>query len=357
VRHDPSIRKIVLTRRRRIELDGENVVVCPLDSPEGQYHLLRAKQIFVKHSPRINAKYPISAKLHNFINLWHGIPLKRFGPASLDMDQKLDWVYRENRDCRAVISSSKVDALAMASAFYPLPYRDVWITGLPRNDFIVCPDHRLPADFRMQGQQLASDLAGRRLVLFAPTFKNAQADGYYRFSEDEIAWLRDWLQASNAVLGVREHMADNANAYRAQLSPLGALDLSARHYPNIEVLYRQASMLLTDYSSCAIDFSLTGRPAISFAYDFEHYAGTERGLFYDLDHVFPGPVCRDFQALANAMEDALSPSNALVATRWRRRFFFDYVDDGSARRVVSRVRSLYIGDNLGTDRVQGKHAA
>ena len=37
--------------------------------------------------------------------------------------------------------------------------------------------------------------------------------------------------------------------------------------------------------------------------------------------------------------------------------FFDYVDDGSARRVVSRVRSLYIGDNLGTDRVQGKHAA
>src|SRR5690606_19403355 len=316
VRHDPSIRKIVLTRRRGIELDGENVVVCPLDSPEGQYHLLRAKHIFVKHSPRINAKYPISAKLHNFINLWHGIPLKRFGPASLDMEQKLDWVYRENRDCRAVISSSKVDALAMAAAFYPLPYRDVWITGLPRNDFIVCAESRLPADFVEEGSRLETERAGRKLVLFAPTFKNAQEGGYYRFAAPEIAWLRDWLEANDAVLGVREHMADSAHAYRAQLASLGALDLSSKRYPNIEVLYRQAAMLITDYSSCAIDFMLTGRPSVSFAYDLEHYAGTERGLFYDLEHVFPGPVCRDFAQLSGALESLRDGDSDTSACAW-----------------------------------------
>jgi len=340
VRDDPSIRKIVLTRGRRVSLDGENVVVCPLDSPEGQYHLLRAKQIFVKHSPRINAKYPISAKLHNFINLWHGIPLKRFGPASLDMEQKLDWVYRENRDCRAVISSSKVDALAMAAAFYPLPYREVWITGLPRNDFIVCPESRLPSDFLEEGRRLEAERAGRKLVLFAPTFKNAQADGYYRFSEEELDWLRNWMAANDAVLGVREHMADRAHSYHAQLALLGALDLSAKRYPNIEVLYRQASMLLTDYSSCAIDFSLTGRPVISFAYDFEHYAGTERGLFYDLDHVFPGPVCRDFASLSVALSGGFEGARDPVEAGLRHRTFFDYDDDGSARRVAHRVRAL-----------------
>jgi len=340
VRDDPSIRKIVLTRGRRVSLDGENMVVCPLDSPEGQYHLLRAKQIFVKHSPRINAKYPISAKLHNFINLWHGIPLKRFGPASLDMEQKLDWVYRENRDCRAVISSSKVDALAMAAAFYPLPYRDVWITGLPRNDFIVCPESRLPSDFLEEGRRLEAERAGRKLVLFAPTFKNAQADGYYRFSDDELDWLRGWLQANNAVLGVREHMADRAHAYYAQLAPLGALDLSAARYPNIEVLYRQSAALVTDYSSCAIDFMLTGRPAISFAYDFEHYAGTERGLFYDLDHVFPGPVCRDFASMKVALDRSLRADMTPAVQTWRKRFFFEHDDSYNAWRVVWNVRRL-----------------
>src|SRR5690606_5661721 len=240
VRHDPSIRKIVLTRRRRIELDGENVVVCPLDSPEGQYHLLRAKQIFVKHSPRINAKYPISPKLHNFINLWHGIPLKRFGPASLGLsNRELEAIGRENRLCRAVISSSKVDALAMAAAFHPLRYQDVWITGLPRNDFILRDEQLLPGDFRQELTRLDEEIGGRRLVLYAPTFRSDQEAGSYRFSEGELAWLHGWLERTGSVLGVREHMADTGQSYARQLSGLGALDLSARRYPNIEVLYRR----------------------------------------------------------------------------------------------------------------------
>ena len=154
-------------------------------------------------------------------------------------------------------------------------------------------------------------------------------------------WLRDWLEANDAVLGVREHMADSAHAYRAQLASLGALDLSSKRYPNIEVLYRQASLLVTDYSSCAIDFMLTGRPSVSFAYDLEHYAGTERGLFYDLEHVFPGPVCRDFAQLATTL-DAFGKGRQVVPADLdlRRQTFFDFDDDGSAWRVASRVRSL-----------------
>jgi len=89
---------------------------------------------------------------------------------------------------------------------------------------------------------------------------------------------------------------------------------------------------------------LTGRPAISFAYDFEHYAGSERGLFYDLDHVFPGPVCRDFGQLADAMERLGESCELQEDMSLRRQTFFDYGDDGSAWRVVSRVRALYFDD-------------
>src|SRR5678816_3948461 len=103
-----------------------------------------------------------------------------------------------------------------------------------------------------------------------------------------MTFLRDWLRRHNAVLGVREHMADKARTYSRMLSSLDILDLSSARYPNIEMLYREAALLVTDYSSCAIDFMLTGRPAISFAYDHDQYANSERGLFYDLEHVFPG---------------------------------------------------------------------
>jgi CDP-glycerol glycerophosphotransferase (TagB/SpsB family) len=344
IRNDPSIKKIILTRGRRIELGGENVVVVPLDSPQGQYHLLRAGQIFVKHGPRINARFPLSPERHNFINLWHGIPLKRFGYASLDMQDRLKWVAEENRGCRAVISSSKVDTLAMTAAFYPLSYMDIWPTGLPRNDFVLCPDERLPTDFREQQERLRDQLEGRRLILFLPTFKNAQEDGYYAFSEAELAFLGDWLERNHAVLGVREHMADKARTYMNMLAPLGILDLSSARYPNIEVLYRLGSALITDYSSCVIDFMLTGKPVVSFAYDHDHYAGSERGLFYDLEFALPGPVCKDFTQLASALEHVLDEPEPRQLREYKRKrsLFFDHCDDANTWRVIKKVKDLYI---------------
>ncbi|MFI5425631.1 rhamnan synthesis F family protein [Aeromicrobium sp. UC242_57] len=82
VRDDPSIKKIILTRSRRVEVTGENVVIVPIDSPEGDFHLLRSGQVFVKHGPSVNLSRRIDPKTHNVVNLWHGIPLKRFGLAS-----------------------------------------------------------------------------------------------------------------------------------------------------------------------------------------------------------------------------------------------------------------------------------
>src|SRR5699024_9695138 len=163
-----------------------NVVTLPLRSREGQYHLLRAGQVFIKHSPTRNISFPLSPRLHNIINLWHGVPLKRIGYASLGMHDKLYALAREHRQCRAVIAASHVDAMAMASAFYPLTYNDIWRTGLPRHDFITRPHAELPTHLREQSNRLAQRLDGRRLVLFVPTFRHGQEDAYYHFRDDEL---------------------------------------------------------------------------------------------------------------------------------------------------------------------------
>jgi CDP-glycerol glycerophosphotransferase (TagB/SpsB family) len=131
---------------------------------------------------------------------------------------------------------------------------------------------------------------------------------------------------------------------------LTPLDLSSGRYPNIEMLYREASLLLTAYSSCAIDFMLTDKPVLSFAYDHDHYANSERGLFYELEHVFPGPVCRDFAQLAQALEDVFKqPDAAATDVRgWKRRLFFDHCDDQASWRVVGRVKGMYVAGTAAT---------
>jgi CDP-glycerol glycerophosphotransferase (TagB/SpsB family) len=349
VRSDPSVKKIVLTRSRRVEVDGPNVVVVPLVSPEGQYYLLRARQIFVKHGPRVNARYPLSPRRHNVINLWHGVPLKRFGAAALEANPRRRRAVEENRPARAVVTSSRVDSLAMVAAFYPLTYEDMWATGLPRNDFVLCAEDRLPADLREQESRLRELVGDRRLVLFMPTFKDGQADSYYEFSETELAWLRAWCERENVVLGVRGHMADTAQTYSQLVTAVGALNLSSRRFPDVEVLYRVGSALVTDYSSCLIDFLLTGRPVVSFAYDHDRYAYSERGLFYDLEQVLPGPVCRDFHSFSTALDHLFDPldERGLRSYRRRRGLFFDHLDDQNAWRLVQRVKALYSEGKVG----------
>ncbi|WP_340539437.1 CDP-glycerol glycerophosphotransferase family protein [Nocardioides sp. GXZ039] len=345
IRNDPSIKKIVLTRSRRVEVSGENVVVVPLLSPEGQWHAVRSRFVFVKHAPRINLPYPLVPEAHDFVNLWHGIPLKRFGMASLEAPAVADTIIEHHRACRSVITSSAADTLAMAAAFYPLTTSHMWQTGLPRNDFVVRPTADLPADLAAQRERLIAEVDGRRLVMFLPTFKKDQADAYYRFTPEDLERLEAWMRRHDAVLGIREHMADQARVYSSMLAPLNPINLSSRRYPDLEVLYAAADALISDYSSCLVDFMLTGKPVLSFAYDLERYSGEERGLFYDLDEVLPGPVCRTAAELADALDDVFTPLTAAQREEydWKRRLFFEHLDDGNARRVVRRVKELALG--------------
>lgn len=344
VRRDPTIKKVILTRSRRVELAGENVEIVPLLSREGQELAVRCGQVFVKHAPSINVPYLRDTERRNFINTWHGIPLKRFGFASADTSEHRESVIEEHSGCRAVITSSTTDSLAMAAAFHPLPHQNMWVTGLPRNDMILRPEADLPSDLAADERMLRDEVGDRRLVMLLPTFKKDQDDAYYRFTAEQVEWLRAWSERHRAVIGLREHMADTERVYSQMLAPLEPIDISSRRYPHLEVLYRVADALVTDYSSCLVDFMLTGRPVVSFAYDLDRYAMHERGLFYDLGQVIPGPVCRTFDDLAPALDDLFRPRTAeeLDTYAWQRRIFFQYIDDQSSRRVVDRVRRLYV---------------
>lgn len=342
VRQDPNIRKIILTRDLEINLSGENVLIVPLESPEGQYYLMRSKIIFIRHTPLRNLIFPVAGDLHFIINLWHGIPLKRIGVASLDQQTKMTLITEQHAQCKAVISSSMVDRLAMTAAFYPLTYADIWPTGLPRNDFIVRDFDKLPADFREESERLSKALNHRKLILFMPTFRNGGASSLYKFKPEELQKLNLLLKRHNAVLGIREHMASTTNGYIDAMSNLPIIQLNVKQFNNPEILYRHAECLITDYSSCFIDFMLTDKPMISFVYDYDYYAGVERGLFYELKGVFPGPLCKDFKNVLINLEHILAERviGNPADYEFKKQIFFSNFDDKNSERVVSRTKLL-----------------
>ena len=348
VKNDPRITKVIFTRGKVIETDGVNVITVPLMSHEGQTLLARCRHLFVRHGAKANLEWPLAEGLHNIINLWHGVPLKRIGFASLDKTAHATAWEEDNRKLKAVISASDVDRLAMTAAYWPLGYDDIWLTGLPRHDFITMDEDRLPAILTAQLADIRERKAGRRMILFCPTFRNDQKKGYYNFTPAQVARLSDWLATHGFVMAIREHPADKARQYSSQLRGPDFLQVPAASFPDVEMLYREADILITDYSSVFIDFMLTGRPAISFAYDRKAYETRERGLFYDLAKVFPGPIVENVPALLRALTAALAPMTPEAALQYaaRRDHFLNFTDAGNAGRVVAQVQRLNRGSSL-----------
>jgi len=334
VKDDPSIRKIVLTVGGELSLSGVNVDVVPLESPAGQYLLLRSGVVFIKHGSTFNVGMPIESSRRRIVNLWHGIPLKRIGYTSVDEINRLVDLRRENLSYHSVICSSEIDKGAMGAAYYPLSPDSIWLTGLPRVDFII--GSTLPPDLEGEEQMLIEELRGRRLVLYAPTFRNNQSAASYRFTEEEVAALHALLKQHNAVLGVRFHMASKQKTVSDVFSGLQVLDMSDSTYPHTEVLVRVADVLITDYSSIFIDFLVTGKPMISFAYDLAQYSQIERGMYYEIEDVFPGPVLQNFDDVLASLGCALSgaPDHGKHQYADIQRMFHTFLDGENAGRVV-----------------------
>jgi CDP-glycerol glycerophosphotransferase (TagB/SpsB family) len=107
------------------------------------------------------------------------------------------------------------------------------------------------------------------------------------------------------------------------------------------MIYRLSDVLITDYSSCYIDFLSSRKPVISFAYDLESYMEKERGFYYDINDVFPGAISTNFDAMLGSLSDALSLGIEDKEKYERvRHMFFDFDDQLNSQRVAEFVYNL-----------------
>ena len=213
----------------------------------------------------------------------------------------------------------------------------MWLTGLPRNDSILKPESALPEDYRKHLDDLRTRLAGRRLVLYAPTWRE-RADGIYAFSSGELAELEAVLKRNNAVFGIRGHANVRVQAADGQVAGSGAI-IFLNDFPDVNVVLRLSEVLVTDYSSIYIDFLLTGRPILHFTYDMADYV-KERGFLYSLHDALTGPAIGTFADLSARLDEALQRGVTHGDQYARARTLFHAHGERAALDVANRVRAL-----------------
>lgn len=365
IKADPTIRKLVFYRGQPDDWQIEGAVnyqAVQHGTFKAFWLLAQSKVVLLTHSISMDfslrwpggrfAVLKLNTSKRVVVNLWHGIALKRLlQTANSTIRQHTDRVpYRtqERRGYAGLIASSDVDSYAMAAMFYPLNYQQIWLTGLPRNDFLAMPETQLPLYIRDSLQTIRSIKQDKKLIVYAPTYRQvAVSDSayYYQFTDEEISQLKDFLRANNALLGYRPHYFNNSTEFfnlDQHIDNELIFDMSQITVPEFSALARECDLLVTDYSSVYIEALYLNKPVICFGYDIEHYRNQQDGLLYAMELAFPGPVVEEFAQLMPAIQDKLNatPQQIEQEQKTAKQLFFKYQDCNNSQRVINKIKAL-----------------
>ena len=271
-------------------------------SPLGLWRLVSSGVVVVDHS--IRDAYIVRPCSHRtIVNLWHGVPIKNIELGMQQLDSSRKRVIENTAMLYdALIANSPEDRRAMARAF-GVDEAVVHATGLPRLDMLT-GHHPLASDLAEDRKRLLAKLCGRKLVLYAPTFREHAPSPLAQLTAEDWSALNTVVRACGAVLGLRAHPYDTTP------HPYGfdsIISVRAAEYPETNLVLRDTAVLITDFSSVWVDYILLKRPVLGFAMDRWEYAARERGFIYDFNDVFPGPFSGSVDELARNLKNALAP--------------------------------------------------
>ncbi|CAI9392774.1 CDP-glycerol glycerophosphotransferase family protein [Microbacterium sp. T2.11-28] len=199
-------------------------------------------------------------------------------------------------------------------------------TGLPRVDWFL--DEKRTAEFTARFYAEHPELAGKRIILFAPTFRGRSIyTAFYDYDQIDFARLYEACGEDTVVLFRMHHFVhtpiDIPEQYRDRFFDFTTFadGLNLLHVTDV---------LITDYSSIIYEFSLLDRPMLFFAPDRVNYAAT-RGFHRDYDETAPGRVATTFDEVIDAITTGEFEQEKVARFRAEN---FDRIDTGAADRVI-----------------------
>jgi CDP-glycerol glycerophosphotransferase (TagB/SpsB family) len=247
------------------------------------------------------------------LQLWHASgAFKKFG-------QDTERIYKIKGLDAAVVSSRAVKGI-YAEALN-VPEENVHALGIPRLDPLF--DEKTVRAYRDEIIEKYPPLKGRKVLLYAPTFRGKGVDDVAGFHVD-LKKISEGL-GEEYILAVRLHplMRDQG------LFP-GFADLSRE---DLLKTLCSTDMLITDYSSIIFEYSALNRPMLFLTPDLAEYKKT-RGFYRDFATFVPGRICMDEEELLRAVKagDLQGEKVAAFAAE-----YMDYTDGRSTERVVDLI--------------------
>ncbi|MBQ8487542.1 MAG: CDP-glycerol glycerophosphotransferase family protein [Prevotella sp.] len=239
-----------------------------------------------------------------YIQTWHGDRgLKTIGYLT-DYSKGKDYNGYDMSDCDLFVAASDYGVRKARQGF--LYDGEVMVEGMPRNDKLVHIDKHREEAAEVK-KRLGID-GSTKVLLYAPTFRDDKSSQQCAI---DIAASVKSLESNGEkwLCLIRSHSLSKGISVDSNSSPY--LDVTS--YPDMADLLLITDLLITDYSSCAGDFLLTGKPVVLAHFDRSDYEAQGRPLWVnpkeagylvaknqdELNDILTNFYTYDHQAIAN----------------------------------------------------------
>ena len=290
----------------------------------------------------------VPTKRQVYVQCWHGVPLKRLGYDIQSSDNAMNSLseirdkYRwDTKRFQYLISSCKFSSEKFQSAWNLKAFhkeKAILEIGYPRNDFLVNYTEEDVTRIRKKLELTEGVAAGKKIVLYAPTWRDNQYDvsqGYiYSADTDFDTWQRK-LGDDYIILFRAHYLVANSfdfAAYDGFVRDVSDVD-------DINELYIVSDMLITDYSSVFFDYAILNRPILFYMYDLKHYRDEMRGFYLEPNEL-PGEIVETDESVINRIKEMcpakIAETPDVIHTEFNRQF--NCLNDGKAsERLVEHV--------------------
>lgn len=235
------------------------------------------------------------------VQLWHaGGILKKYG---YDANDDIPSFYRSNvfanYDYLTVSAKCCIPVYIRAMR---QPPGVVHASGLSRTDDFFDPNYHKRCGETFQ--KLYPDAAGKKILLWAPTFRGKAGNPHLVGKEDIEKLARKLGDGWKVIIKAHPHVdakrqVSNCAMPTEQLLPL-------------------ADILVTDYSSVIFDYVLLEKPFVLFVPDLEESQNT-RGFYIGLDEI-PAPLVTDGEGLLEAVLTEYEDCDTEAIRRFRKKY-------------------------------------
>lgn len=255
--------------------------------------------------------------------LWHAEgAFKKFG-LHIPQEKSLRKAEKAGNSKLSYVVCSSEGVRDIYSGAFGVDKERVLPLGAPRADFLFCEENKIAAREKLHSLYPATK--GKKVVLYAPTFRdNLERNKDILKEFDTKKFLS--LLGEDYTLMVRLHPQIHTDGGRLE----GAINVT--DYPDVRELVLFCDILITDYSSICMDFSVLSKKTVFFAYDLQEYI-SERDFYFDYESYVPGEVAYTLPDLA---QKVMGDFNEEKNNRFRD-FNFSFLDGKSAERVVERI--------------------